>query len=86
MAQGNDNYGMDNNVKRVILGNIDRELGNETNRSIRKIMEVIERYTDYESLYSDRKSIVIDTVLNQINRLVRVTKHKQTLVFRDKEL
>jgi len=69
------------NRKRVIVSSIDKELNNETSRAIRKVMEVIERYTDYDKLELDKKSIVRDTVLNQINRLVRVAKHKQTMTF-----
>lgn len=67
--------------RKVVLGTIDRQLNSETSRSIRKVMEVIERYTNYEELDADRKAIVRDTVLNQINRLVRVAKHKQTMNF-----
>jgi len=70
--------------RRVVLGSTDRELNNETSRVIRKIMGVIERYTDYQQLEDDKRSIVRDTVLNQINRLVRVARHKQTIYFGDK--
>ena len=72
---------MDSNNKRVVVGTVDKELHNETSRTIRKVMEILERYTNYETLDADRKAIVRDTVLNQINRLVRVVKHKQTLTF-----
>jgi len=72
---------MDSNNKKIIVGSIDKELNNETSRTIRKVMEILERYTNYETLDADRKAIVRDTVLNQINRLVRVAKHKQTLTF-----
>jgi len=69
------------NKRRVVVGTIDRELNNETSRAIRKVMEIIEKYTDYEELEVEKKAIVRDTVLNQINRLVRVAKHKQTMTF-----
>jgi len=70
-----------NSRRKVIIGTVDKELNNETSRTIRKVMEILERYTNYETLDPDRKAIVRDTVLNQINRLVRVAKHKQTLTF-----
>ena len=55
----------------VVVGSVDRELNNETSRAIRKVMETLERYTNYDVLDPDVKNIVRDTVLNQINRLVR---------------
>jgi len=73
---------MDSNARRsIIVGTVDKELNSETSRTIRKVMEIIERYTNYDTLDTDRKAIVRDTVLNQINRLIRVAKHKQTLNF-----
>ena len=74
-----------NGKRSIVVSTIDKELNNETSRAIRKVMEVIERYTDYDELEADRKAIVRDTVLNQINRLVRVAKHKQTISFNRKE-
>lgn len=72
---------MESNHRKVILGTVDKEVHNETSRTIRKVMDVLERYTNYDTLDADRKDIVRDTVLNQINRLVRVVKHKQVLNF-----
>lgn len=65
----------------VVISTIDKELNNETSRAIRKVMETLERYTNYDTLDSDPKNIVRDTILNQINRLARVARHKQTMTF-----
>ena len=59
----------------------DNLLNAETGKAIKRVMEVIERYTDYLDLEDDRKAIVRDTVLNQINGIVRISKHKQTMIF-----
>jgi hypothetical protein len=69
------------NKRSVVVSTVDKELNNETSRAIRKVMETIERYTNYDVLDVDIKDIVRDTVLNQINRLVRVAKHKQVMAF-----
>lgn len=74
---------MEDSPRRIVVGTVDRELNNETSRTIRKVMEILERYTNYETLDVDKKNIVRDTVLNQINRLVRVAKHKQTVKFNE---
>lgn len=66
------------------INSLDKTIAIETNRSIKRVMDVVERYTDYMELEEDKKAIVRDTILNQINRLVRVTKHKQTMVFNNK--
>jgi hypothetical protein len=44
-------------------------------------MDVVEKYTNYLELEDERKAIVRDTILNQINRLIRVARHKQTIIF-----
>jgi len=67
--------------KKVVLNKTKRDIQIETNRVIRKIMDVIERYTDYQTLDEDRRAIVRDTVLNQINKLVRITRNKHTMIF-----
>lgn len=59
----------------------DAFISSETSRAIRKIMEMIEKYTDYKELPDEKRDIIRDTILNQINKLSRVIKHKQTLVF-----
>jgi len=74
-----------NGEKRVYIRSADRNINNETSRSIRKVMEVIEKYTNYEDIDDDVKCIVRDTVLNQINGLVRRVKHKQTIVFGEQD-
>ena len=79
MEQGRDHK------KVYYMGSMDKTIAIETNRSIKRVMEIIERYTNYLDLEDDRKAIVRDTILNQINRLVRVTKHKQTVVFNQGE-
>lgn len=72
-----------NGEKRVYLKSADRSIQNETSRSIRKVMETIEKYTNYNELDLMNRDIVRDTILNQMNRLVRIVKHKQTIVFGD---
>lgn len=57
----------------------------ETNKAIRRILEVLENHTNLLELESDRKAVVRDTVLNQINKLARIIKHKQTMIFEQKE-
>ena len=78
MSRDHINKGRD----RVVFsqGN-DRALNAETGKAIKHVMEVIERYTDYLDLDDDRKAVVRDTVLNQINGIVRIAKRKQTMVF-----
>jgi len=46
-------------------------------------MLIIEKYTNYEDLTPDKKDIVRDTVLNQINRLSRVVGSHNTIIFGD---
>lgn len=71
--------------KRLFVSSQEKNIERETKRCIRKIMSVIETYTDYDDLELIKKSLVRDTVLNQINKLVRVTKTINTIVFEDKE-
>jgi hypothetical protein len=72
-----------NGEKRVFIKSSDRSVQNETSRSIRKVMETVERYTNYDQLDPMDKDRVRDTILNQMNRLVRIVKNKQTIVFGD---
>lgn len=53
----------------------------ETRLAIAKIMEVIEGYTDYNDLEPAKKMLVRDTIMNQINRLSRAMRTKNTMVF-----
>ena len=57
----------------------------ETRLVIRKIMEVLEGHTNYLSLEETKKTYVRDTVLNQVNRLSRVMRTKNTMVFNTSE-
>jgi hypothetical protein len=59
----------------------DKVVSIETSKTIRKVMEVLEGYTNFLDLEVEKKAIVRDTVLNQINKLSRVVKHKQTIRF-----
>jgi hypothetical protein len=44
-------------------------------------METLEVYTNIKELPEKEKGVVRDTVLNQVNKLARVVKHKQVMVF-----
>ena len=56
----------------------------ETRLAIAKIMEVVEGFTDYHDLEPMQKAMVRDTIMNQINRLARVLRTKNTMIFNTK--
>ena len=65
----------------VYMSNPDREIRQATGTGVRKVMEVIETYTNYNELEDIPRNIVRDTILNQLNMVARVAKHKNTMVF-----
>lgn len=79
-GERNTNVGPDGG-RRIVLPGTSRIIKNETNRSIRKVMEAVEKHTNYNELDEDVKELLRDTILNQINKLSRVISHKRTMNF-----
>jgi hypothetical protein len=71
--------------KKFYVSSHNKMLDKETRRAISRIMLALETYTNYLELENVQKALVRDTILNQVNRLVRVTKNYNTIIFGKEE-